>query len=87
MVAPSGDCLTLLLVNLIFALRDPDIERAGDGFLEVAKYPVVLVSTSRLGLVPRRRSAAAFACQGAVNQIVAATVPCPCSSQPGFRSG
>src|SRR5450755_3235959 len=39
------DCLTLWLSNLMFAGRDPEIEgRRLTRFLEVAKYPIVLVS-------------------------------------------
>src|SRR5205085_2171500 len=48
------DCLTLWLSNLMLAERDPDIEgRRLTRFLEVAKYPIVLVSNEvGLGLVP-----------------------------------
>src|ERR1700744_3088030 len=39
------DCLTLWLSNLMLAGRDPDVEaRRLTRFLDVAKYPVVLVS-------------------------------------------
>ena len=72
------DCLTLWLSNLMFAERDPEVEaRRLTRFLEVAKYPVVLVSNEvGLGLVPETPLGRKFRdAQGRLNQIVAATVP------------
>ena len=72
------DCLTLWLSNLIFAERDPDAEvRRLTDFLEVAKYPVVLVSNEvGLGLVPDTPLGRQFRdAQGRLNQVVAAVVP------------
>ena len=72
------DCLTLWLSNLMFAERDPEVEaRRLTRFLEVAKYPVVLVSNEvGLGLVPETPLGRSFRdAQGRLNQIVAATVP------------
>jgi adenosylcobinamide kinase / adenosylcobinamide-phosphate guanylyltransferase len=72
------DCLTLWLSNLMFAERDPEIEaRRLTRFLDVAKYPVVLVSNEvGLGLVPETPLGRAFRdAQGRLNQIVAAAVP------------
>jgi adenosylcobinamide kinase/adenosylcobinamide-phosphate guanylyltransferase len=72
------DCLTLWLSNLMFAERDPEIEaRRLTRFLEVAKYPIVLVSNEvGLGLVPETPLGRKFRdAQGRLNQIVAATVP------------
>jgi adenosylcobinamide kinase/adenosylcobinamide-phosphate guanylyltransferase len=72
------DCLTLWLSNLIFAERDPEIEaRRLTRFLDVAKYPIVLVSNEvGLGLVPETPLGRAFRdAQGRLNQIVAAAVP------------
>lgn len=72
------DCLTLWLSNLMFAERDPEIEgRRLTRFLEVAKYPIVLVSNEvGLGLVPETPLGRKFRdAQGRLNQIVAAAVP------------
>jgi adenosylcobinamide kinase / adenosylcobinamide-phosphate guanylyltransferase len=72
------DCLTLWLSNLMLAGRDPDIEaRRLTRFLDVAKYPVVLVSNEvGLGLVPDTPLGRRFRdAQGRLNQIVAALVP------------
>ena len=72
------DCLTLWLSNLMLAERDPDIEaRRLTRFLDVAKYPVVLVSNEvGLGLVPETPLGRSFRdAQGRLNQIVAANVP------------
>jgi adenosylcobinamide kinase/adenosylcobinamide-phosphate guanylyltransferase len=72
------DCLTLWLSNLMFAERDPEIEgHRLTRFLEVAKYPIVLVSNEvGLGLVPETPLGRKFRdAQGRLNQIVAATVP------------
>jgi len=72
------DCLTLWLSNLMFAERDPDVEaRRLTRFLDVAKYPVVLVSNEvGLGLVPETPLGRNFRdAQGRLNQIVAANVP------------
>ena len=72
------DCLTLWLSNLMLGERDPDIEgRRLTRFLEVAKYPIVLVSNEvGLGLVPETPLGRKFRdAQGRLNQIVAATVP------------
>jgi adenosylcobinamide kinase / adenosylcobinamide-phosphate guanylyltransferase len=72
------DCLTLWLSNLMFAERDLEVEaRRLTRFLEVAKYPVVLVSNEvGLGLVPETPLGRSFRdAQGRLNQIVAATVP------------
>jgi adenosylcobinamide kinase/adenosylcobinamide-phosphate guanylyltransferase len=72
------DCLTLWLSNLMFAERDPEIEgRRLTRFLEVAKYPIVMVSNEvGLGLVPETPLGRKFRdAQGRLNQIVAATVP------------
>jgi adenosylcobinamide kinase/adenosylcobinamide-phosphate guanylyltransferase len=72
------DCLTLWLSNLMLAGRDPEIEaRRLTRFLDVAKYPVVLVSNEvGLGLVPDTPLGRRFRdAQGRLNQIVAALVP------------
>ena len=72
------DCLTLWLSNLMLAERDPEIEvRRLTRFLDVAKYPVVLVSNEvGLGLVPDTPLGRRFRdAQGRLNQIVAACVP------------
>jgi adenosylcobinamide kinase / adenosylcobinamide-phosphate guanylyltransferase len=72
------DCLTLWLSNLMLAGRDPEIEaRRLTRFLDVAKYPVVLVSNEvGLGLVPETPLGRRFRdAQGRLNQIVAALVP------------
>jgi adenosylcobinamide kinase/adenosylcobinamide-phosphate guanylyltransferase len=72
------DCLTLWLSNLMYRERDPEIEgRRLTRFLEVAKYPIVLVSNEvGLGLVPETPLGRSFRdAQGRLNQIVAATVP------------
>ena len=72
------DCLTLWLSNLMFAERDPEIEgRRLTRFLEVANYPIVLVSNEvGLGLVPETALGRKFRdAQGRLNQIVAAAVP------------
>ena len=72
------DCLTLWLSNLMFRERDPEIEgRRLTRFLEVAKYPIVLVSNEvGLGLVPETPLGRKFRdAQGRLNQIVAAAVP------------
>jgi adenosylcobinamide kinase / adenosylcobinamide-phosphate guanylyltransferase len=72
------DCLTLWLSNLMFAQRDPDVEaRRLTRFLEVAKYPIVLVSNEvGLGLVPETPLGRDFRdAQGRLNQIVAAAAP------------
>jgi adenosylcobinamide kinase / adenosylcobinamide-phosphate guanylyltransferase len=72
------DCLTLWLSNLMFAQRDPDVEaRRLTRFLDVAKYPIVLVSNEvGLGLVPETPLGRDFRdAQGRLNQIVAAAVP------------
>jgi adenosylcobinamide kinase / adenosylcobinamide-phosphate guanylyltransferase len=72
------DCLTLWLSNLMFRERDPEIEgRRLTRFLEVAKYPIVLVSNEvGLGLVPETPLGRSFRdAQGRLNQIVAAAVP------------
>jgi adenosylcobinamide kinase/adenosylcobinamide-phosphate guanylyltransferase len=72
------DCLTLWLSNLMFAERDLEVEaRRLTRFLEVAKYPVVLVSNEvGLGLVPETPLGRSFRdAQGRLNQIVATTVP------------
>jgi adenosylcobinamide kinase/adenosylcobinamide-phosphate guanylyltransferase len=72
------DCLTLWLSNLMLAGRDPEIEaRRLTRFLDVAKYPVVLVSNEvGLGLVPDTPLGRRFRdAQGRLNQIVAALLP------------
>jgi adenosylcobinamide kinase / adenosylcobinamide-phosphate guanylyltransferase len=72
------DCLTLWLSNLMFRERDPEMEaRRLTRFLEVAKYPIVLVSNEvGLGLVPETPLGRSFRdAQGRLNQIVAAAVP------------
>jgi adenosylcobinamide kinase/adenosylcobinamide-phosphate guanylyltransferase len=72
------DCLTLWLSNLMLAERDPEVEaRRLTRFLDVAKYPVVLVSNEvGLGLVPETPLGRSFRdAQGRLNQIVAAAVP------------
>jgi adenosylcobinamide kinase/adenosylcobinamide-phosphate guanylyltransferase len=72
------DCLTLWLSNLMFAQRDADVEaRRLTRFLDVAKYPIVLVSNEvGLGLVPEAPLGRDFRdAQGRLNQIVAAAVP------------
>jgi adenosylcobinamide kinase / adenosylcobinamide-phosphate guanylyltransferase len=71
------DCLTLWLSNLMGAGRDPDIEgRRLTRFLDVAKYPIVLVSNEvGMGLVPDTPLGRNFRdAQGRLNQAVAAAV-------------